>query len=53
MIHSGKFFTTKNPSLNSKGFKLGQFSVTRKKPKHKGKRSQYKKVRPKVIKYIR
>lgn len=53
MIHSGKFFIIKTPNLNSKGFKLGEFSVTRKRPKHKGKKRQSKKVRPKTIKYIR
>lgn len=42
-IYNGFRFIVVNISAKHKGFRLGEFSVTRRKPKHKGKKRQKKK----------
>jgi len=45
-IHNGVGFNVLFTELtNYKGYKLGEFSATRKKPMHTGKRKQVKKIR--------
>ena len=51
--YNGKLFVVLNPNKNSKGFKLGEFSVTRKLAKHpQKKKRQFKKVKPKINKLL-
>ncbi len=52
-IYNGKFVSTFNFNNIHKGFKLGEFCFTRKRPLHKGKRKQAKKVIKKNMKVIR
>jgi ribosomal protein S19 len=41
-IYNGFRFVVVNISAKQKGFRLGEFSVTRRKPRHKGKKRQKK-----------
>jgi ribosomal protein S19 len=43
-IFNGKLFHIINTNINFRGFRLGEFSVSRKRPIHKGKQRQLKKV---------
>jgi len=51
--YNGKLFVVLNPNKDLKGFKLGEFSVTRKLAKHpQKKKRQFKKVKPKINKLL-
>jgi len=42
-VYNGKIFHIINTNVKFRGFKLGEFAVSRKKPIHKGKQKQIKK----------
>jgi len=44
-VFNGMIFHIINTNIKFKGLKLGEFSVSRKKPMHTGKRKQIKKIR--------
>jgi|1185.fasta_scaffold748150_2 ribosomal protein S19 len=48
-VYNGKVFHIVNTNLKFRGFKLGEFAVSRKKPIHKGKQKQIKKIIRKII----
>jgi ribosomal protein S19 len=47
-IYNGYRFVVMNISTKLKGFRLGEFSVTRRRPRHKGKKRQ-KKIKEKIM----
>jgi len=47
-LYNGLRFAIINVSIRHKGFRLGEFSVTRRKPRHKGKKRQ-KKIKERKI----
>jgi len=51
-IYNGFRFAVVNISAKHKGFRLGEFSVTRRRPKHKGKKRQKKIKRKSYIKFV-
>jgi len=51
-IYNGFRFIVVNISAKHKGFRLGEFSVTRRKPKHKGKKRQKKNKREDSVKFV-
>jgi len=52
-IYNGKIFHIVNINAKFKGFRLGEFSVSRKKPVHKGKQKQIKKIVRKITRRIK
>jgi len=52
-IYNGFRFVVVNISNKHKGFRLGEFSVTRRRPKHKGKKRQKKNKREISVKFIK
>jgi len=48
-IYNGFRFVIVNISTKHKGFRLGEFSVTRRRPKHKGKKRQTKIKERKIL----
>jgi len=51
-IYNGKIFHIVNTNFKCRGFKLGEFAVSRKKPVHKGKQKQIKKIIKKLTRRI-
>jgi ribosomal protein S19 len=51
-VYNGIMFHIINTNIKLRGFKLGEFSVSRRKPIHKGKQKQIKKIVKKLVKRI-
>jgi len=52
-LYNGFRFVIVNISVKHKGFRLGEFSVTRRRPKHKGKKRQTKIKERKVMNLLK
>ena len=51
-VYNGQMFHIINTNVRGRGFKLGEFSVSRRKPIHKGKQKQIKKIVRKITRRI-
>lgn len=51
-VYNGIIFHIVNLNVKCRGFRLGEFSVSRKKPVHKGKQKQIKKIVKKINKRL-
>jgi ribosomal protein S19 len=52
-VYNGKIFHIVNTNLKCKGYRLGDFSVSRKRPVHKGKQKQIKKIVKKFTRKVK
>ena len=51
-IYNGKIFQVANINMKCRGLKLGEFSVSRRRPIHKGKQKQIKRIIKKVSRKV-